>query len=49
MSTVKINDWENPEVVGINREPMHVTSVPYPTVELAKQGEASSVALGAVP
>ena len=26
-----VNDWENPEVVEINRMPMHVTSAPYPT------------------
>ena len=22
-------DWENPQVVGRNREPGHVTSIPY--------------------
>jgi beta-galactosidase/beta-glucuronidase len=41
MSVIKTNDWENPEVVAINREPMHVTSVPYPTLKMAREGEAS--------
>ena len=41
MSSIMRNDWENPEVVGINREPMHVTSSSYPTLELAREGEAS--------
>ncbi|MHB1317118.1 MAG: beta-galactosidase, LacZ type [Anaerolineae bacterium] len=41
MSSFASNDWENPEIVGINREPMHVTSVPYPALELAREGEVS--------
>ncbi len=29
METEPLNDWENPQVVGRNKEPGHVTSVPY--------------------
>lgn len=36
-----VNDWENPEVVEINRMPMHVTSAPYPTGDLARDGGSS--------
>ncbi len=39
MTVDQLPDWENPEVVGINRAPAHATSVPYPSVELALQGE----------
>jgi beta-galactosidase len=39
--SIQINDWENPEVVGINREPMHVTSVPYPSLDMARAGVAA--------
>ncbi len=37
------NDWENPEVVGRNKEPGHCTLMPYPDVEtaLACEREAS--------
>jgi beta-galactosidase len=30
-----VNDWENPEVVGRNKEPGHGTLMPYPDVETA--------------
>jgi len=30
-----VNDWENPEVVGRNKEPGHCTLMPYPDVETA--------------
>jgi beta-galactosidase/beta-glucuronidase len=33
------HDWENPEVVGINKAPAHATAVPYPSIELTLQGE----------
>ena len=26
----KINDWENPQRVGINKLPAHATLIPYP-------------------
>ncbi len=30
-----LNDWENPEVVGRNKEPGHCTLMVYPSVEMA--------------
>ena len=33
------NDWENPEVVGRNKEPGHCTLMPYPSVAMALAGE----------
>jgi beta-galactosidase len=30
ISAQQINDWENPEVVGINKNPPHATMIPYP-------------------
>jgi beta-galactosidase len=30
-----VNDWENPEVVGRNKEPGHCTLMPYPDVQTA--------------
>jgi len=27
------NDWENESIFGINKEPAHVTTIPYPSVE----------------
>ncbi len=30
-----VPDWENPEVVGINKEPGHCTLMPYPDIDLA--------------
>ncbi len=38
-----VNDWENPEVVGRNKEPGHCTLMPYPDVQtaLACEREAS--------
>lgn len=39
MSLDQPHDWENPEVVGINRAPAHATAVPYPSVALALAGE----------
>jgi len=29
MTTVQVNDWENPQVIGRNKEPAHATLVPY--------------------
>lgn len=36
------NDWENPEVVGINKLPGHVNTVPYPDVETALSGNRAN-------
>ncbi len=33
----KINDWENSEIFGINKEEAHNTSIPFATVEQAKE------------
>jgi beta-galactosidase len=32
------NDWENPEMVGQNKEPGHATLLPYPDVDAALKG-----------
>ncbi|MEM7331701.1 MAG: sugar-binding domain-containing protein, partial [Chloroflexota bacterium] len=32
----KLNDWENPQMVGINKLPGHVRTVPFESVETAK-------------
>jgi beta-galactosidase len=37
-----VNDWENPEVVGRNKEPGHSTLMPYPDVETALTCERES-------
>lgn len=34
-----INDWENPEVVGINKLPGHVPALPYPDEATALAGQ----------
>jgi beta-galactosidase/beta-glucuronidase len=31
-------DWENPEVVGINKQPAHASLTPFPNSEMALQG-----------
>ncbi len=36
------NDWENPEVFGINKEEAHSTSTPYATVEQATKDDRDS-------
>jgi beta-galactosidase len=38
MATEKINDWENPQIVGRNKEPAHVTLVPYADAATALVG-----------
>ena len=38
----KVNDWENPKVLSINREPAHCTSMPFSTIEQAKTGSRDS-------
>jgi len=36
------NDWENPEIIGINKEAPHSTLMPYISVKDAKKGERFS-------
>ena len=38
---IQSNDWENPQVVGRNKEPAHVPLVPYPAAEAALAGDRS--------
>ncbi|HFB98617.1 MAG TPA: beta-galactosidase, partial [Bryobacterales bacterium] len=33
-----VNDWENPEVIGKNKEPAHATLMVYPDAASAKEG-----------
>jgi len=33
------NDWENEDVIGINKEPAHCTLVPYADVQAALKGD----------
>ncbi|QDU87475.1 Beta-galactosidase [Pirellulimonas nuda] len=33
------NDWENPRVFAVNKEPPHATFLPYPSVEAALAGD----------
>lgn len=33
--TASVTDWENPEVVGRNKEPAHCTLMPYPDTQTA--------------
>lgn len=37
--TMPMNDWENPSVIGINKEPAHASMVPYPSEQGALRGE----------
>ena len=38
---INVNDWENPQVVGRNKEPAHVPLMPYPAAEAALAGDRS--------
>jgi len=38
MSQKPMNDWENPQVTGINREPAHATLLPYADLASALKG-----------
>jgi beta-galactosidase len=40
----EVPDWENPSVVGINKEPAHATLYPFESRELALQGDPSGSA-----
>ncbi|NIP26878.1 MAG: DUF4981 domain-containing protein [Phycisphaerae bacterium] len=35
-------DWENPEVIGINKEPAHCTLVPYPDTRMALKADRTA-------
>ena len=35
----QIRDWENPQVLGRNKEDAHVTLVPYANIESALKGD----------
>jgi len=37
-----VPDWENPNVVGINKEPAHASLFPYESRELAQQGDPTA-------
>jgi beta-galactosidase len=34
-----VNDWENPQMIGQNKEPAHCTLMPYASLEKAIQGD----------
>ncbi len=36
--SARANDWENPQMIGRNKEPGHCTLVPYPDARSAKKG-----------
>lgn len=38
----EMNDWENPQIVGRNKEPGHVPSVPYADVATALAGDPNA-------
>jgi len=38
VQAAEVNDWENPEVVGRNKEPAHCTLMPYPDARTAMTG-----------
>jgi beta-galactosidase len=38
----QVPDWENPRVLGINKEPAHATLAPYPDLESALQSDSRS-------
>ncbi len=40
--TTTANDWENPQLVGRNKEPGHVVLIPYPDAASAMEGERSA-------
>jgi len=39
-----INDWENPQMVGQNKEPAHATLLPYPDAHSALSGDRNACA-----
>ncbi|MFH1851236.1 MAG: glycoside hydrolase family 2 TIM barrel-domain containing protein [Candidatus Neomarinimicrobiota bacterium] len=43
-SSAPLNDWENPAVVGINKEPGHVASISFAIMEEALRGDWENTA-----
>jgi beta-galactosidase len=48
MNATTANDWENPRVVGRNKEAGHATLIPYPNAALALAGDRADCACRAV-
>ena len=44
-SNQELPDWENPHVIGRNREPAHATITPYPDRDSALKGSGSPFAM----
>jgi beta-galactosidase/beta-glucuronidase len=42
VETVQVNDWENLQILGRNKEPGHVTALPYADAAAALLGESSA-------
>ncbi len=42
IAIARINDWENPGMIGQNKEPAHCTLIPYPDTEAALVGTRQS-------
>jgi len=38
IATAQVPDWENPEMIGLNKEPPHCTLMPYPDTKTALIG-----------
>jgi len=38
IATTQVPDWENPEMIGLNKEPPHCTLMPYPDTKMALVG-----------
>lgn len=34
-----VNDWENPEMIGVNKQPSHCTLMPYASLDKAKMAD----------
>ena len=39
--SVQISEWQNPQIVGLNKEPAHATLMPYPDESSALRGDRS--------
>jgi beta-galactosidase len=39
IATTHVPDWENPELIGLNKEPPHCTLMPYPDTKTALVGK----------
>ncbi|MHC4676694.1 MAG: glycoside hydrolase family 2 TIM barrel-domain containing protein, partial [Planctomycetota bacterium] len=38
ITTAQVPDWENPEMIGLNKEPPHCTLMPFPDTKTALIG-----------